>query len=50
MKITEKEFKELEKFIDHTKRILGTKQKVPMELRHKTSTLTIEFKVTRHGE
>ena len=50
MKITNKEFTELEKFIRHTKRILGTEQKLPMSLKHKTQILEIEFKVKRHGE
>ena len=49
-KITSKEFKELEEFVDHVRRILGTQQKVPMKLKHKTSTLEIEFKVKRNGE
>ena len=49
MKITNKEFTELEKFIRHAKRILATEQKLPMSLKHKSPTLEIEFKVKRHG-
>ncbi len=50
MKITKREFHDLENFLRHAKRVLGTEQKLPMSLRHKSSTLEIEFKVKRHGE
>jgi hypothetical protein len=45
--LKEKEFKAIEVFIDHLKRVLGTKQQIPMKLKHKSSGLIIEFKIDR---
>jgi len=46
-KIKDKEYKAIEAFIEHTKKILVTKQQIPMKLKHKTGGLVMEITIDR---